>query len=69
MCTIRKAYNILIGKHEAKNPLPRPGRTWKNNIKFNIGQIGLENADFCEHGNELLTQLHAAFGICLRGNE
>jgi len=39
---IRKArnmYKILIGKSEGKRPLGRPGRTWKDNIRVDHGEI------------------------------
>jgi hypothetical protein len=29
----RDAFRVLVGKHEGKRPLGRPGRRWEDNIK------------------------------------
>jgi hypothetical protein len=38
----RNAYRIVVGNSEGKRPLGRPGRSWKNNIKLGIRDIGLD---------------------------
>jgi hypothetical protein len=34
------AYRILVGKPEGKRPLGRPRRTWVDNIKMHLSEIG-----------------------------
>jgi hypothetical protein len=36
----RDAYSVLVGKPERKRPLVRPMRTWKDDIKMDLQQIG-----------------------------
>jgi hypothetical protein len=36
----RNAYRILVGKPEGKRPLGRPRRTWVDNIKIDLKEIG-----------------------------
>jgi hypothetical protein len=37
----RNVYRILVGKPEGKRPVGRPRRTWVDNIKMDISEIGL----------------------------
>jgi hypothetical protein len=61
----RGAYRVLVGRPEGKRPLGRPRRRWEDNIKMDIGEIGIGGANwirlaqdkgpvagFCEHGDE-----------------
>jgi hypothetical protein len=41
----RNAYRILVGKPERKKPLERPRRTWVDNIKIDLGEIGRDGVD------------------------
>jgi hypothetical protein len=34
------AYRILMGKPEGKRPLGRPRRSWVNNIKMDLREMG-----------------------------
>jgi hypothetical protein len=43
---IRNAYKILTGKPDWKRLLRRSGHSWKDNIKMDIREIGLENVDW-----------------------
>jgi hypothetical protein len=36
----RIAYRILVGKPERKRPLVRARRTWENNIKMDLRDVG-----------------------------
>jgi hypothetical protein len=36
----RNAYRILVGEPEGKRPLGRPRRTWVDNIKMDLREIG-----------------------------
>ena len=38
----RSAFNILTGKPTGKRPLERPRRRWKNNIRMDLEEIGIE---------------------------
>jgi hypothetical protein len=37
----RNAFRIIVGKPEGKRPLERPRRGWVDNIKMDLGEIGL----------------------------
>ena len=39
----RNAYRILVGKPEGKSLLVRPRRTWEDNIKMDLREVG------CDH--------------------
>jgi hypothetical protein len=38
----RKVCKILVGKPEGKRPLGRPRRRWKNGIRMDLKETGLE---------------------------
>ena len=40
----RNAYRVLVGKPEERNPLGRPRRRWKDNIKMHLREGGGCNA-------------------------
>jgi hypothetical protein len=42
----RKVYRVLVGKPEGKRPLERPRRTWKDGIRMDLREIGLEGVDW-----------------------
>jgi hypothetical protein len=46
MGAVRGAYNILVGKPEGRRPLGRPRRRWEDNIKMDLGEIGLGDVDW-----------------------
>jgi len=47
MCGGRgKAYRVLVGKTEAKRPLGRRRRTWEDNIKMDLQEVGCESMDW-----------------------
>jgi hypothetical protein len=60
----RGVYRVLVGRPEGKRPLGRPRRRWENNIKLNLGEIGIDEnlirlaqdrvrlAGFSEHSDE-----------------
>jgi hypothetical protein len=55
----RGVYRVLVGRPEGKRPLGRPRRRWKDNIKMDLREIGIDGANWiqvvaglCEHGNE-----------------
>jgi hypothetical protein len=61
----RNPYRIFVRKPEGKRPLVRPRRTWVDNIKIDLREIGRVAIDWidlaqdsdpvvgsCEHGNE-----------------
>jgi hypothetical protein len=41
----RNSYTILVGKPEGKRSLRRPRRTWVNNIKMNLIEVGWGGMD------------------------
>jgi hypothetical protein len=42
----RNVYRLLVGKPEGKRPLGRPRRTWIDNIKIDLLEIGLSVVDW-----------------------
>jgi hypothetical protein len=54
----RNEYKILVGKPEGKRRLGRPRRTWVDNIKMDLREIGWGVMDWIylaedrEHGNK-----------------
>jgi len=36
----RSVYRVLVGKPEGKRPFGRPRRTWEDNIKMGIREVG-----------------------------
>jgi hypothetical protein len=41
----RSVYGVLVGRPEGKRPLGRPRRRWENNIKMDLGEIGIDGAN------------------------
>jgi hypothetical protein len=41
----RNACRILVGKSEGKRPLERTRRSWENNIKLDLREIGWDGMD------------------------
>jgi hypothetical protein len=37
----RNAYRLLVGKPERKRPLERPRRRWVDNIRMDLGEVGI----------------------------
>jgi len=37
---LRGVYGVLVGKSEGKRPLGRPRRTWEDNIKMDLQELG-----------------------------
>jgi hypothetical protein len=44
----RNAYRLLEGKPEGKRPLGRPRRRWMDNIRMDLGEVGLGEVDCIE---------------------
>jgi hypothetical protein len=44
----RNAYRTLVGKPEGKRPLGRPRRTWVDNIKMDLREIGWGGMDWID---------------------
>lgn len=55
-CSVRVGkgtHKIFIGNSERKIVLNRTRGRWENSIKINLEDVGSEDLDFDEHGNEL----------------
>jgi hypothetical protein len=48
----RCACKILVGKPEGKRPLGRPRRTWVDNIKIDLREIGWGGTDWIDLGQD-----------------
>jgi hypothetical protein len=44
----RHAYRILVGKPEGKKPLGRPRRSWEDNIRMDLREIGWGGMDWID---------------------
>jgi hypothetical protein len=42
----RDAYRVLVGRPESKRPLGRPRRSWEDNIKMDLREIGIDGANW-----------------------
>jgi hypothetical protein len=42
----RGVYKVLVGRPESKKPLGRPMRRWKDNIKMDLRETGLDEANW-----------------------
>jgi hypothetical protein len=42
----RGAYRVLVGRTEGKRPLGRPRRRWEENFKMDLGEIGIDWANW-----------------------
>jgi hypothetical protein len=42
----RNLYRLLVGKPEGKRPLRRPIRSWVDNFKMDLVEIGLAGVDW-----------------------
>jgi hypothetical protein len=58
----RGVYRVLVGRPEGKRPLERPRHRWADNIKMDLREIGIDEANWIwltqdrvqwwEHSNE-----------------
>ncbi|KAJ4440105.1 hypothetical protein ANN_08238 [Periplaneta americana] len=42
----RNAYSVLVGRPEGKRPLGRPRRSWEDNIKMDLREVGYDGRDW-----------------------
>jgi hypothetical protein len=42
----RGVYRALVGKSEGNRPLGRPRRRWEDNIKMDLGEIGIDGVNW-----------------------
>jgi len=46
MGEVRGVYRVLVGRPGGKRPLVRPRRRWEDNIKMDLGEIGIDGANW-----------------------
>ena len=46
----RSAFKIFTGKPTGKRPLGRPRRRWEDNIKMDLGEIGINAGNLVDSG-------------------
>jgi hypothetical protein len=44
----RGVYRVLVGRPEGKRPLGRPRRRWEDNIKMDLREIGIDEANWIQ---------------------
>jgi hypothetical protein len=42
----RCVYRVLVGRPECKRPLERPRRSWEDNIKMDLREIGIDGTNW-----------------------
>jgi hypothetical protein len=42
----RGVYRVLVRRPEGEKPLQRPKRRWEDNIKMDLGEIGIDGANW-----------------------
>ena len=50
--TITRVHSVLVGKPEGKRPLGRPRRSWEDNIKMDLQEVGGGRGDWMELGQD-----------------
>jgi hypothetical protein len=48
----RGVYRVLVGRPEGKRPLGRPGRSWEDNIKLDLREIGIDGANWIQFAQD-----------------
>ena len=44
----RDVHKVLVGKPDGKRPLGRPRRSWEDNIKMDLQEVGRGGGDWME---------------------
>jgi hypothetical protein len=44
----RNAYRLLVGKPGGKRPPGRPRRTWVDNVRMDLGEVGWGDVDWID---------------------
>jgi hypothetical protein len=44
----RGVYKVLVGRPEGKRPLGRPRHRWEDNIKLDLGEMGIDGANWIQ---------------------
>jgi transcription termination factor 2 len=44
----RDVYRVLVGRPEGKRPLGRPRRRWKDNIKMDLRETGIDGVNWIQ---------------------
>jgi hypothetical protein len=42
----RDVYKVLVGRPEGKRPLGRPRSRWEDNMKMNLREMGIDEANW-----------------------
>jgi hypothetical protein len=50
----RGAYRALVGRPVGKTPLGRPRRRWEDNIKMDLGEIGIDEANWIRLAQDMV---------------
>jgi hypothetical protein len=59
----RGAYRVLVGKPEGKIPLERPRRRWKDYIKMNIQEVGIDWIELAQYRNRCQALVNAVMSF------
>ena len=59
----RSAFKILKGKPTGKRPLGRPRRRWEDNIRMDLGEIGINWVDSAQDRDYWRALVNAALNL------
>jgi transcription termination factor 2 len=48
----RGVYRVLVGRPDGKRPLGRPRRRWKDDIKTDLREVGIDGANWIRLGQD-----------------
>jgi hypothetical protein len=48
----RDVYGVLVGRPEGRRPLGKPRRRWEDNIKLDLREIGINEANWIQLGQD-----------------
>jgi hypothetical protein len=50
----RSVYRVLVGGSEGKRPLGRPRLRWEDNIKMDLGETGIDGANWIRLARDMV---------------
>ncbi|KAJ4427566.1 hypothetical protein ANN_25214 [Periplaneta americana] len=65
----RNAYKVLVGRPEGKRPLGRPRRSWEDNIKMDLREVGYDDREwinFARDRDQWRAYVRAAMNLRVR---
>jgi hypothetical protein len=64
----KSIYSVLVKRPEGKRPLGRPRRRWKDNIKMDLTEIGIDGANWMQLAQDRVqwrTFVNTVINLCV----